>query len=201
MYVKEKSGLGVKSGKGNKQKLPPIETFRSGRCLRHLSFLCLSLSLSPPPLCLTLILLLSSCMKCVDALLVILVETGIQFSGVDSLSTMGSRDGIHITKLLVLLSQGTRFLWQYFDSIIGSVSAASYFCWYVSETKWNWKEMGNRIDASKISSFSCWVGLLFVSWTFLKVLWIIFEYLSSNASVTLRTYLREITAFFFTIDI
>lgn len=49
MYVKEKSGLGVKSGKGNKQKLPPIETFRSRRCLRHLSFLCLSLSLSPPP--------------------------------------------------------------------------------------------------------------------------------------------------------
>jgi hypothetical protein len=47
-------------------------------------------------------------MKCdVDALLTILVETGIQLCGVDVLSTMGSRDGTHITKLLVLLSQGT----------------------------------------------------------------------------------------------
>ena len=48
----------------------------------------------------TLILLLSLCMKCdVDALLTILVETGIQLCGVDVLSTMGSRDQTHILVL------------------------------------------------------------------------------------------------------
>lgn len=129
---------------------------------------------------LSLTLLLSPCMKCdVDALLTILVETGIQLSRVDSLSTMGSKDGTHITKLLVLLSQGTWFLWQYFYSITGLyVSVAAYFCWCVPETKWSREERNNRVEALETSSFSCWV-VCFLN--FMKVLWTVLEYFSSNA--------------------